>query len=512
MNFGILLKNKLAIAFLIIFSIKLFLATFIPLDADEVLWSIMAKEMLNAEKFYLFFATQNFTGAFEAYILMPFQFLFGYSSLILRINSALWGTGTILLIYLLLKKLAFRNELAMLGSLFYVFMLPNNFYIHSKAWGNYVLTEFLAMLCLYLYLDILKAKKLSAKVFLIGAIIVFNFVQNMQTIYYVGLVIALIFIGVIYTYKKTSFVMLLADVIPLAFTFVNFYMFVNKKMLVDVGLTLATKFGVTNFLPNTFILTFSAFIFAMWSSIIAWELFAKTKNYFLRLYFIIVSFLFAGVLVAVKYNSFSRIAGTGGNITKNLAFLDNIILTHFLGDYWIAIIGFIMIAMIIRWFSIIKTRSFTLKDFLFFAVIFFPVLFSISSIPQLTMTSRYLIVWWPIICMALVYALQVILKDQRFILYAVVCVYILYCMTYFSDYRIFYNQYHLQKTNTLTEVGRIEAANYSYCSGDYWKVALIMFYSEMRIRCWNDKSFGWNVDYLDHYKKRHRNEPIYLVN
>ena len=69
---------KVEILLLIVFFIfRSYTALLLPVDSDEVIWTIMADHILKGEKFYWYFANQNYTGSLEAYLISIFQFLFG---------------------------------------------------------------------------------------------------------------------------------------------------------------------------------------------------------------------------------------------------------------------------------------------------------------------------------------------------------------------------------------------------------------------------------------------------
>lgn len=513
MNFGISLKNSLILFFALLFIAKIIIYKYLPLDSDEVMWSVMAEEMMEGQRFYLFFTTQNFTGAFESYFIMPFQLLFGYGLSILRIGSVAWGLGSSILIYLILKRhIKASTHESILATLFYNLMLPENLYIHAKAWGNYVLTEFLMLTSIYLFIDILKTKKFDYKVIVLGIIFGFNFWQNMQSLYYALLIIGLSFLFYLYNSfkERISYKSLILDFVPVLISIFNLYMIGNKKMIFNPAFTLISKLGYNISNPQNFDIHINIFIYTMWVTTALWLFFKKTKDHFLQIYLLLVNLMFIGIYIAIKYNSFSRVSAEGGTFAGQLEFLNKIILNHFLGNYWFIIIGLIFIGILVRLITLIKVKELIASDLIYAAFVFFGLIFLVSNVPQLTMTSRYLIIWWPIIVLSLMISLKDLFRN-RYVLLIVLLIWAGYIGMYSQRYIELYNQTRLQKEDVMQKVNNIKLEGYQYCDGNYWTIGLIMFYSEMHLTCWNDESFGWDVDYLDHYKDKFKNERIYHV-
>lgn len=98
--------------FLFFFAVRFLAVRFVSIDSDEVMWSVMAHNILRYRQFYVYFITQNFRGALESYVLIPFQLLFGTDIPILRTNSILFSALNSALLYKLLKeKLHSRRSL-----------------------------------------------------------------------------------------------------------------------------------------------------------------------------------------------------------------------------------------------------------------------------------------------------------------------------------------------------------------------------------------------------------------
>ncbi len=93
----IIIFSSIATRLLFVFSI--------PIDSDEITWSIIGRRVLAGKDFHIFFLNQNYMGAIEGYIVGIFQAIFGYNLITLRINSLIFSAILTVVIYFYLKSL-----------------------------------------------------------------------------------------------------------------------------------------------------------------------------------------------------------------------------------------------------------------------------------------------------------------------------------------------------------------------------------------------------------------------
>ena len=99
--------------------IRLLFIFAIPIDSDEVTYSIIVRRVLSREDFHIFALNQKYMGAIEGYIIGIFQALFGYNLVTLRINSLIFSILSSMSIFLVLNKLTSNKHLSLIGSLFF---------------------------------------------------------------------------------------------------------------------------------------------------------------------------------------------------------------------------------------------------------------------------------------------------------------------------------------------------------------------------------------------------------
>ncbi|TXI32619.1 MAG: hypothetical protein E6Q58_03755 [Niabella sp.] len=118
-------EPKLIVIFAaILLAFKVYFSQILMLDSDEIMWSVMAREMLSFNRFYLFFTTQNFTGAQESYVMLIPMFLGGVNVFVLRFGPAFWTTCSTVLIYLTFRnKLGQRIVVSTWAAIFYNLLL-----------------------------------------------------------------------------------------------------------------------------------------------------------------------------------------------------------------------------------------------------------------------------------------------------------------------------------------------------------------------------------------------------
>ena len=187
----IIIFSSIATRLLFVFSI--------PIDSDEITWSIIGRRVFSGEDFHIFFLNQKYMGALEGYVVGAFQALFGYNLVTLRINSIIFGSLVAICVYLLLKKIT-NPIYAFAGALllnFASYDVTSNF---TKAWGNRPFISLTGLFILYLsWLIFLSKTKLSRLRMdllsaLTGFVLGFSFWANLETVYFILFVIGIFII------------------------------------------------------------------------------------------------------------------------------------------------------------------------------------------------------------------------------------------------------------------------------------------------------------------------------
>jgi hypothetical protein len=502
--------------FISFFVIKSLLSFIVSLDSDEIMWSVMADHIINKEKFYWYFADQNYTGALEAYLIVPFQLLFGINFWTLRINSILFSSLTAFTIYLLIKKYQSSKIYAVSVSIIYLLLLPSNLTIHSKAWGGYVFICFAQLLSFYLALKTIEKKNASYAIF-IGLISALAFWSSMQSLYYCLVLIA--FFVFVYLHQKGLSIFqidklksLKTEILLALNILFNFYFILNKRLVFNPVITLNEKLGLN---LSDSLVQLAAFdikygIISMWIIYFLWYLYKKHKDFYHKIIFHYINFLFIGIYINVYFNSFSRVSGEGKGLLYATEFLNNVIFAQFFGIFKYLFIGIIVIGAIINIYRFIKAKQVDYTEILFLTpALLYPLMFVASNVPGLTITARYLIIWWPI---CVIYLGIFIYKylNKKFI-YLFILLWGIYMYSFREEYQGFLINNKKQQVQATVDIGNVMASNSNYCIGDYWRIGNIMFYSQLEIKCWTEKGIGHDVDYLDDYKLRHNREKTYLI-
>ena len=515
------------IIFLLSFIYRFFAYKFINIDSDEVMWSVMADNILRGDRHYVYFATQNYTGSMEAYILAIFQYFGLFGNSILRINSIIFGSLTSVLLFVITRKVLtdkistnLSYLYASLSVVIYSVTTIANLNIHAKAWGNYVFIEFAFTLILLLFLLFLEKKKI-VYIILIGLLMALSFWLNMQSLSFIVGFIFLFFLNELISlikWKEIDKRSVQSYIRDYSFPFVVglssilvFYFMVRKRMFYDPISTLINKFGIDIGVPiDTFSIHLTTFIILSWVLTIIY-IFSARKVLFKNT-LIVSNLFFIGLYLNVHYNSFSRVSSSGATFEKRSRFIDTIIFDGLLGEnkYWI--LGFILVAIIIYFYKKKEKFKFEAFNAVMFFFILFPAIFLVNSVPQMTPTPRYLIIWWPAFALCFVWSVSYINRLLPYKLgFIIPFLYLMPILQSQSKYLTTKDQSQSRIVNE--DIQKIKSAGLKYCVGDYWDIGPIMYYSHLEIKCWTDKSIQsrWDVDYLDDYKEKYAQENYYLL-
>ena len=503
----IFLREKLLFCGLFLTFVFRFISTqVIPLDSDEVVWSIMADEMTHLRQFFLFFATQNYAGALESYIIIPFQALFGFRLWVLRINTIIWPVLTAVMVYHFVAKFS-SKKWGFLAIVLYNLTALENFLVHSKAWANYTFIEFLSLFSFYLLCEWFGSKK--ARYLLgLGLLTFVSFISNMQFIFTIIIVLGF---QLLYAFremiKKKSFSFLDISILTVA-SFI-YYLFAKKRMIFNPLETLRGKMGfvINDDMIRRFdvsvIVVIGVFlpIFALWSIVRRKN--KKINN--LKAFLITSVFFFSAFAVYAHFDSFSRVSSGSLDLINSSKFLVSTAFPGYLGRFWPFFISPVFFGLIVALIKITKGQKLELWDFSLLAGFLFPVLFVLSSAPGLSGSIRYLISWWPDVIISTVFFSNFLWKRNRIVRLLPILLLLLWSVFQIGDIKrttVGYNkERQIQLEYNRRVAGEIAKADAKYCEGDYWKVGPLMFDSGFKFICWADKK-ETKADYLDFYKER----------
>lgn len=496
--------SQIFILFLFIFIIKIVSIYLTPLDSDEVMWSVMAERILKFEENYWFFTNQVFRGSLEAYLLAPFQYLFGVNEATLRINNIIFSLLTIYLIYKILFYHSHKKFIAVIGVLIYFISLPGIFFIQNKAWGGYVTIQFL-MLLIY-YLVSLKIDKKISKIWLFvltGLLTGFSFWINEQSIFFL---LFLLPVGLYYDYheilKETEKSKKILYILFFIFYLLITYFIIKKRMFLNLNITLQTKFGLeTGFWnQNIYLKDIILFLSIVFIAIIIYEV--KKQKYFFIKSFLLNQAVFAYLIMYINlyFNSFSRISAPKTfDIQKSGDFFVNVVLHQMLGPSYYIILPLIILFFALSIYLRIKKRDFQFisQDLYFGSFFAFPIMFIFSFLPGLAESPRYLILWWPIVVICLTLCLS-----KFNYLYSVLGL-TLWILLVFYNNKLFYENFNLkinQDSYYKPKTQLVKQQGYKYCVSNYWTAGILMFYSNLEVKCFTDKKYGVYYKFLDRYK------------
>ncbi|NCT55863.1 hypothetical protein GW755_03350 [bacterium] len=539
-KFNLNISNKISfyrVLLLIFFGVlavfKLFSLYTVSLDSDEVMWSVMANNIVTFQKQYLYFADQNFRGSLEAYLLSPFQLLFGVSVFSLRVNSLIFNFLTAVFIYKsMLLMLPEKSKSVVLFSLLavltYFLQLPNNLVVHTKSWGNYNFIEFACVFSYYFFFKYIVSAKTPKTINLIGlgVILGISFWANMQALYFIVVLFMFTFVLdvpdfirnlISLTKNKLLFSILAFNLVTIFF---NLYLLAKKRSLFNPFLTLNNKlnFNFNSEILSRFNIPSLWFIYLMWGCFIIYLTYSvKTKNTIFKKFFYLVNFSFIGIFINIYHNSLSRVSAEGGDVLTTFNFLINVVFRSFYQNLFYVVILLSLIGLFFRFKVFIKLRrlSLDLYDLYLASFFVFLVMFLVSSIPQLTPTPRYLIIWWPVSVIA-VYATisKIFVKDSVKIFFSLLF-FSLYFFIWFKGIpfiRSSQKTYVDQKQVYSAKSKLITDSGYTTCVGNYWNVGPVMFYSNLKIKCWSEGRYGTSNSYLNDYKAKFSNTAPFVVN
>ncbi|MBU4381062.1 glycosyltransferase family 39 protein [Candidatus Parcubacteria bacterium] len=478
----------------------------IPLDSDEVMWSVMVDEMSHLRKFYLFFATQNYSGALESYVILPFQAVFGITPLVLRINTIIWSILTSLLIYYIVCNFS-SKKWGFIGILMYNLMSPENFLVHSKAWANYPFIEFSSLFSFYLLWKWIESKK-EKYLLGLGLLVFVSFISNMQYTFALAIVLGFLFFYLLKELiksRKVSFISL----IMLAMSSFIYYLFVKKRMFFNPLETLRSKlrFSIDEDLIRGFDISVIAIIGVFFAIYFLW--YAKYKIdervRYLKAFLTISAFFFGAFAFYAYLDSFSRVSGGVFNLGSSFNYLTTAIFPAYLGRFWMLFALPVIFGIVVVLTKIVRNQKLALKDYSLVASFCFPIFFALSAVPGLSGSARYLISWWPNLVISTVFFVYYIWKKNRIFSLAL---FVSLSFWLFSQGDMlrkviigYAKERESQKKFDTLMVNKINASEAKYCVGDYWKVGPIMFDAKLKVKCWADKK-ETRADYLDFYKYR----------
>jgi len=497
----------LYITVLIILIIKLISVYFTPVDSDEVMWLVMNDLFINTGKTFLFFTDQNFRGSFESMIIFPFQFYFGVNELVLRANSIIFSFLTMIFIYKIVFEKSNNTIFATSAVLLYFCALPDIFFIQNKAWGGYVAIQFLMLFSYYYLIKYLKDDSKTYKLILLGIISGISFWINEQSIYFIFILLLVTFyFDLISILKKISFKnKLLYLTFFLTNIFSIFYVVIRKRMFIDLGVSFQEKLGfsldyidINLYFKDIFLIFGIFFVLFLYLNSIT-KGFEFVKSRFLS--YSVFTFLF--FYVNLYFNSFSRVFSEKEfSFSKSLNFFDSIILQSIFGDLKYLYFALILILVIFKLFKLklLDLENLKIENILFISFILFPILFIFSYLPGLTPTTRYLIIWWPVI----VLTLFLVAYNQNFLRIFVYLFVLLWVLNLGINYQSFYNSYLIKNSQQdlySTKIKDFFDSRMNDCAGGYWDVGLVMFYSDLKIKCHTIKGEGyWYYSFLDIFK------------
>jgi len=512
------------LALIIILTIKIISIYYTPLDSDEVMWAVMAQDIIQFNTFYVFFTDQNFRGSLESYILTPFLLLFGLNEITLRINSIIFSLLTLFLIYKIILEITKKDSFAISAMLLYFFSLPEIFFTQNKAWGGYITIQFLMLLVFYLFSKYANMeqsyKKSNLRLIFLGLLLGFSFWINEQAIFFLFLLIGW---GALLDFKNLFFSLNKLNKFLYSFYFVSFsailYFIIKKRMFFNLNTTLTEKLGWSvGFLDSDiYISTLIIYLGISFLILLILNLkkfkFSFTDSAFLN---ISVFSLFI-MLVNFYHNSFSRINNPNSFILqKALIFINEQIISKMFGPFFMLFVLFITFLLFLRikelWGS--KFKNFELHDLIISAFFAFPFMFILSALPGLTPTPRYLLIWWVISVLGIFlafYKIEKLYPNLSWFKYIFLVVWVTYI---FSNNSAILNNYQIKLAQDLkynNVVNEMRSSNLKTCTGNYWAVGPVFFYSKLEFACFTDKQYGVHYKYLDKFKISDLSQ-VYLIN
>lgn len=492
---------------------------FTPFDSDEVMWSVMVDLFLNKNAFFLFFTDQNFRGSLEYMIIFPFQYWFGINEFTLRINSIIFTFLTSLLIYKIVKEKTQSMFFSIAAFLMYFLALPGLFVIQNKAWGGYITIQFLMLACFYYIDKYLKEDEKLLKISLIGFISGISFWINEQSIYFIFILLFITFYYDVVTFisklnkknKLLYFVFLFLNIISI------YFVILKKRMYLNLGVTFEEKLKVSiNFLDfNIYFKDVLLVTFLLFILFIILNNYKKNFEFTKSRYLSYSIFTFVSFYINIYFNSFSRVYSEKDySFSKAVYFFENIILLNFFGKLWI---GFLVIIPILIFINlkikkIFDPNNIRLENIIYLSFFLFPILFILSFLPGLTPTPRYLILWWPVTVLSIFLSISKNYFIKIFISLMFIT-WVTYFVLNFGGILQIFNEKIQQQEHYLNKVKLIKVSEYRYCSGGYWDVGLVMFYSKLEIKCFTLKGSGYqNYKFLDIYKPENNDKSFILNN
>jgi hypothetical protein len=312
----------------------------------------MAEKIINGQHNYLYFASQNFRGSLEAYIIVPFQYFFGINIFTLRVNNLIFNTLSAVFVYLTTFKLITNKSrgahvFSFFSAVLYLLLLPENLVIHTKAWGNYSFIEFTAIFSLYIFtFNIFSLKNLNFKwlVFL-GLTLAVSFWANMQSLYFIFVIILFSLIKDVQLLNKAGFksfiknkIYFLVVALNLTFAVVNLYFLYKKKSIFNPAITLNQKIGfnLSQNILNNFNIYYINIIYFMFLLFGIYVLYSYlSKKYYFTNFLYLVNFSFLGIAINIYHNSLNRVSAGGGSILSVVTFLHKVVFTSFYGVYYL---------------------------------------------------------------------------------------------------------------------------------------------------------------------------------
>jgi hypothetical protein len=224
------------------------------------------------------------------------------------------------------------------------------------------------------------------------------------------------------------------------------------------------------------------------------------------------------ISINVINNSFSRVSAEGMSVSQGIVFFKNNILIMFFGNIWPLFLVLGLTGTLLRLYDIYKQRNYRyeVEDIFIVSFVLFPLLLVFSSLPKISNTPRYLIIWWPVCAFLVVYTLNrlsgLVKAQYKYIPYMLFSI-IWVCLVVlnFGQFREISRNKVLQDQKYPGVVAAIKSSGKNTCVGDYWNVGKVMFYSKLQIKCFTSKAYGTYYKYLDIYKTSNP-EAVYILN
>jgi len=525
---------NLYLILIIIFSsiaTRLLFAFSIPIDSDEITWSIIGRRVFGGEDFHIFFLNQKYMGALEGYIVGAFQALFGYNLLTLRINSIIFSSLVAVCVYVLLKKMA-NPIYAFAGALllnFASYDVTSNF---TKAWGNRPFISLTGLLVLYFsWLIFLSKTKLSqtrmdALSALTGFVLGFSFWANLESVYFILFVIGIFIISILLA-KIPSHISLKLPRITVGMVISGtfyvlllwlFYMIFTQKALFNPYETLVVKFGVKNpsfsFLDYSFETKFFLLLFYIVAPIKL--LLFPAIHTKLRNFSVLITLFTVGAYFTISRNSVERVNQiTPQTYREQIDFVVNTVMPLFFGTrsipatkyiepkdilIFLSIFAFPLTSLLITLYkslkSFIRTRTINIDLIDVFSLyLLIPILFFLSRTGGVTGSSRYITNMWPGFIVLYIYGFYKLVKTKNFILILIST----FLITFFcySKFPLYKEAFLAVRNRTLFQTDQIKAADYLVKKGiksayaGYWNAYPIMFASKYKVIVSPSGYFGY---------------------